>query len=173
MTRWKLMSVLGAALLLTAAVACAPAPPEGVQLTCSGLQATAAVSPGVSSTPKAQTFTLASTSKVVGCADTLGLGITGGKLLGTSLSFPSLDCTGTGATGVGSGTIKWSDLSTSAFTASITLTSPLGAQLRLQIASGRFAGTSGTIDISATPTAGDCATQITAESFSGGPLTLR
>ena len=85
----RMMSLVGAALKPTVGVACAPPAPPPAQLTCGDLQAAATISPGVTFTPQAQTFTLARSSKLLGCTDTLGLGITSGNLLGTSLSFPS------------------------------------------------------------------------------------
>lgn len=167
------ITLLGIAALIFAVAGCAPPPDAESVLTCNGIDATARLTPGVTFDPQLQRFDLEEGSGLVDCSDTKGLGITSGTFDAFSAVFPSLDCFGTGAQGVGAGNVTWSDGSSSALISrSIEMQGPLTARINIQVIGGQFDGLEGGITVEATPVAGDCDAGITQELLSGGVLTL-
>lgn len=163
--------VAAAAVMVVMAAACAPAPEATPFLECSTLTGSLGISPGLTDTPDAQTYDIDDTTAIDDCTDSSGAGITGGTIESASLLFPEATCTEVGVA-AGSGLIRWSDGSVSAFT---SRAQPIGGGLvrvNVNVRAGAFDGARGSVDVTVIPTAGDCTAGITAEDLIGGPLTL-
>lgn len=164
--------VLAVSAIVAAAAACTPPPEPEAFLECSTLDGSLEVSPGLTNDPAPQTYDLDDTTALSGCTDTTGAGITGGTIEGASLVFPDASCFGSGEA-AGSGMIRWSDGSVSAFTGKAVPVVETGAvRYFVHVRTGALEGAMGSVDVFVSVTEGDCTTGITGEDITGGPLTL-
>jgi len=133
------------------------------------------VSPGVVSTDGPNTYTLVGPTTTASCVDSTGSGITSARFERFSILFPSIGCLVTlGTRGEGTGTVRWSDGTTSNVELVATLDSAYGGDIATTVLSGHFAGMTGSSRFLASPTKGTCFGEgITAESIQTGPSTLR
>jgi len=154
----------------------APASPHGVGaggISCDGGTAQASALPGITTAPAIVTLSLVGPSTTARCVDRSGRGITSAQITGMSIAFPALSCFGgAGTSGAGSGTIGWSDGSTSDVDVAVAMDGVLTGTLSFSVTAGPLAGTHGSTDFVASPSAGDCTSGITAETVTISSLTL-
>lgn len=163
--------VLAVSAIVAAAAACTPPPEPEPFLECTTLDGSLEVTPGLTNDPGPQTYDLDDTTSLSDCTDSTGAGITGGTIEGASLVFPDASCFGSGEA-AGSGMIRWSDGSVSAFTGKAVPVDATSVRYFIHIRTGALEGAMGSVDVFVSVTEGDCTTGITGEDISGGPLTL-
>lgn len=175
--RRRIRAAVAAGLLATVALAgCTASPPAANNtITCQGGSGSMAVSPGVVEQDGPNTYSLTSPSTVASCVDRTGTGITSARFTRFSILFPSIGCyVPLGTQGTGTGSVRWSDGTTSTADVVATLDSAYGGEVSITVRSGHFAGMTGSATFLAAPTTGSCFEDgITAESIEFGPMTLR
>ena len=175
-----LMKRIGAACAVVASVvvpaACSGLPPGPAQhgsVSCSGGTLHLSVSPGVRFTHGRNTLTLTGREPEAPCEDDTGAGVTSASIESLSLSWEQLSCSGSSEMGSGPATVRWSDGSTSTAAVVASLNTAVTGQLSVFVIGGRCNGYQGTTEFGASPSAGDCASAVTAETVTIGSLVLR
>lgn len=101
-------------------------------------------SPGLMVIKAAQTFVLDNATRVSGCTDLSGHGITGATISGVAIRYGAIDCALGPGNGTGSGVIHWSNGSTSDVTIRIDISGEYTGTSTWTITSGAYAGAVGT-----------------------------
>ena len=161
---------------ILAAVGCTglPASPAATgSVSCAGGQLQTAASPGITFRAGPTSLTTTEPSADVPCDDATGTGVTSARIESLSIDFGALSCTGSTGMGSGEAVVRWSDGSTSDALVGVFLDTALTGSFVVILTGGRFTGFSASVDFFAAPSAGDCASGITAETITIASLVLR
>jgi alpha-tubulin suppressor-like RCC1 family protein len=167
--------------LIVVAAGCAPTPPPPLPdpiITCATLGGDITYSPPASTAGVDITINAQPGTGLSGCSDHTGSGITAGTFQSTSFLLPAYACSsGPAGTEWGSGTgeIRWSNASTSAFTARLISGSPYASTIEFTFTGGMWAGARASLPFTVTSSSGDCVTVpvTTASVSSTAPFVLR
>ncbi len=167
-------AVLAVSVLAVSGCSGVPASPAATgSVSCAGGPLQTVASPAITFRAGPTTLSTSGPSADAPCDDATGSGITSARIESLSVDFGALSCAGSTQMGNGEAVIRWSDGSTSDAIVAVFLDTALTGHFVVFLTGGRFTGFNASVDFFASPSAGDCASGITAETITIASLVLR
>ena len=174
MKRLAAAAVLVMSVLAASGCSGMPASPAATgSVSCAGGSMQTSASPAITVAARPTTLSMTGPSADVACDDATGSGVTGARIESLSVEFDALSCAGSTEMGHGEAVIRWSDGTTSDAAVVVVLDTALTGHFAVFLIGGRFFGLNASVDFIASPSAGDCASGITAETITIAPFALR